>query len=352
MKYANSRKRRAPDFENLRTIFLNGTPKDVPLYEVLVDMEVMEAIVAHPIARDLGKKQDEGLVEFYFTAGFDYVPTGPIIPLRHRRRAVDRDSDDPSDQRNWQIEHGGAVQGWDDFERFPWPEGRDVNYEHVERLSGSLPAGMKLVAQHDGIYENVSFLPGVETLCYLIYDEPKLVAALFEKVGSLFSEVYKNLLEFDGVGAVLLADDLGHNMGTFLPPDMLREHVFPWYRRIAEAARERDKPFVLHSCGNVAEVVDDIIDAGVNALHSFEDKIEPVWVAKQRYGDRVALLGGIDVNLLCLGTEDEVRSHVRMVLEQCGAGGYALGSGNSLTNYMRIENILAMFDELHQFNRR
>jgi hypothetical protein len=137
------RTRRAPDFENLKTVFMNGVPVDVPLYEVLVDTEVMEASVGHQFPREPGPLLDDALIEFYFTAGYDYVPTGPSIPLRHQRESVD--------ERQWQIEHGGLVQSRQDFDEFPWPDPRDVDYEAIERISGVLPDGMQLIAQCDGI---------------------------------------------------------------------------------------------------------------------------------------------------------------------------------------------------------
>jgi uroporphyrinogen decarboxylase len=89
-----------------------------------------------------------------------------------------------------------------------------------------------------------------------------------------------------------------------------------------------------------------IADVGIDAKHSYEDVIMPVTEAKALYGDRIAVLGGVDVNFLCLSTEDEVRAYVRRVLEGCmPGGGYALGTGNSVANYIPVENYVAMLDE-------
>jgi uroporphyrinogen decarboxylase len=84
----------------------------------------------------------------------------------------------------------------------------------------------------------------------------------------------------------------------------------------------------------------------IDARHSFEDNIEDVLTAHQRYGDRIALLGGIDVDFLCRSTEPEIRKRVKQTLDECmPGGGYCLGSGNSIANYIPVDNYLFMLDE-------
>lgn len=91
--------------------------------------------------------------------------------------------------------------------------------------------------------------------------------------------------------------------------------------------------------------------SGIDGLHSFEDVIEPVESVYERYGDRISILGGVDVGLLTTGSPDEVRARVRNILDACGKkGGFALGSGNSVTNYNKIENFYAMIDETRKWN--
>jgi uroporphyrinogen decarboxylase len=93
-------------------------------------------------------------------------------------------------------------------------------------------------------------------------------------------------------------------------------------------------------------VMEDLIEVGYDAKHSFEDVIQPVEEAKRQWGDRLAILGGIDIDLLSRGTPEQVRARTREVLEACmPGGGYALGSGNSIPNYIPTENYLAMLEE-------
>jgi uroporphyrinogen decarboxylase len=98
--------------------------------------------------------------------------------------------------------------------------------------------------------------------------------------------------------------------------------------------------------------MDDLIDdIGIDAKHSFEDKIEDVISAHKKYGHRMALLGGIDMDFICRANESRIRDRVRFTLEECmPGGGYCLGTGNSVANYVPLDNYLVMLDEGRKFS--
>ena len=116
---------------------------------------------------------------------------------------------------------------------------------------------------------------------------------------------------------------------------------------MVDTSHQAGRPYLLHSCGNLSPILEDLIeDVGIDARHAFEDAIESVVLAKQRYGDRIALLGGIDMDFLCRATEEQVRQRVRDTLQKCmPGGGFCLGTGNSVANYLPLDNYLAMLDE-------
>ncbi len=97
--------------------------------------------------------------------------------------------------------------------------------------------------------------------------------------------------------------------------------------------------------------MDDLVsDVHIDGLHSFEDAIRTVEDTKAEYGRRIAILGGIDVDFLCRADEAAIRRRTRNVLEACHAGGgFCLGSGNSVANYVPLDNYLAMLDEGRRF---
>lgn len=141
-------------------------------------------------------------------------------------------------------------------------------------------------------------------------------------------------------------DDWGFKTGTMLSPAQMRQYVIPWHKRIVEVIHTACKPSILHSCGKLDEVMDDVIDdIGYDAKHSFEDAILPVEEAYERWGDRIAILGGIDVDFMCRSRPEQIRERCEAMLGRTEKrGGYALGTGNSVPEYVPWENYIAMID--------
>jgi uroporphyrinogen decarboxylase len=249
--------------------------------------------------------------------------------------------------RSWISEATSTIRNREEFERHFWPEAQALDYAQLEYAASRLPDGMMIIPRVGGIFENVSFLTGIEGLSYLLVDDPPLVDELFTKVGSIVLSVAENLVQADRVGALFLGDDLGFGTGTMLSPAHLRKYVFPWHKKMADIAHHRGVPFLLHSCGNIEGIMKDLIeDVGIDARHSFQDNILPVEEAVARYSDRIAILGGVDMDLLARGTEEEVRARVRTIIDQCAPSTrFALGTGNSVASYLNLDNYLAMLQE-------
>ena len=195
-----------------------------------------------------------------------------------------------------------------------------------------------------GILENTIELMGYDNLCLALYDEPELVKEVTDNIGKRMLTYYENALQHDSVGVIMSNDDWGFNTQTFLSPEDMRKYIFPWHKRIVELAHRYNKPCVLHSCGYFGDIIDDVIDdMGYDARHSYEDNIMPVEEAYEKYGSRIAILGGMDVDFLCRSTPEEITKRSREMLERAAKkGGYALGTGNSVAHYIPFENYLAM----------
>ena len=244
----------------------------------------------------------------------------------------------------------GVVSTWQELETFAWPDPRAVDLTCMEQVEALAPANMRAFHVMD-IWEAARGLMGFETLCIALYEDPKLVKAIFARVGEFVLSMARMLCDFEFYGAVYIGDDLGHKTGTMISPDHIREFVLPWHRRVAKLAHEKGKLFLFHSCGDMYALIDDYIKTvGIDAKHSFENNVLPVDQAKARYGDRLSLLGGMDVDFLARATPLAVRERTRGILAACQpGGGYCLGSGNWVTDYIPAENYLAMLAEARQF---
>ncbi len=335
-----------PNFERfLKVVRRQGEPDRVPFAELFHDYEIMTAIQGAPKP---GEDYAAWNIRFWRELGYDYVTTGvsfgfPVTGLTTKDTAALSRG-----ERGWVNEAIGPITTWEEFEAYPWPTVTDEVFKPIEDLAKHLPEGMKITAMiPGGPFENLTFLMGFETFSYALLDQPELVAAVAEKVNALLLKVVETTASMDCVGAQWLNDDMGYKGGTLASPAVLRQHVFPTLKRMCELAHSYGKPTLLHSCGKLEVIMDELIDqVGIDAKHSFEHVIQPVWEAKKKWGARVALLGGVDMDVLARGTEEEVRTYTRRCLEECApGGGWALGTGNTVANYLPVQNFLAMLDE-------
>jgi len=337
------RLQRQVDFSQfLKVLRREGTPAYLPFYEHVASSGFIATRTG--TAFDTMRMNDPGFweiyVDFWLGMGYDCVPME--IPLNCPLPEGHGELSEMSEAKV-------VIRSREDFEAFPWPDvSTPIDFSHFETVARLLPEGVKIVGGVcAGPYEWTSMMLGTLGIAYLLVDDPELVALVFAKIGSLHHSAVRQLATMEAIGALRQGDDLGFKTSTFLSPEQLRAYVFPTYTKMAAEAHHNDKPFILHSCGNLGEVYNDLIDVcKIDAKHSFEDIILPVNEFKQQYGRRITPLGGLDVDVICRSTEDEVRAYARQKIEQCFADGYwALGTGNSLTNYMPVENYIAVLEE-------
>ena len=330
-------------------ILRKDTPARVHNMELIVGGKAQEAI-CKKFNLDIGLAEDDpafkmaGQIAVMRLCGYDYVNArlqNVEMPLKHN---VDEDSGIA-----YAEEHAGPITSWEEFDNYPWPDPNEPSAMfEFEWLSENLPEDMCIVGGLLSHYcELMSFLMGYETLCFALFDNRDLVKAIVEKVTEHFRVLIKRMLSFERVKMVWGSDDMGFKSGTLISPDDIRELVLPGHKEAAQMTHEAGKIYLLHSCGELSKIMDDLIDdVKIDAKHSFEDTIIDVRDMKKTHGHRLALLGGIDMDFLCRAETDDIRKRVRETLDVCmPGGGYCLGTGNSVAKYVPIDSYLTMIDE-------
>ncbi|MGA2762243.1 MAG: uroporphyrinogen decarboxylase family protein [Spirochaetia bacterium] len=343
-----------------------------PMVEYLVDNALMKPILVEHLGRQwidtsdkteyMGGQMDlaredtktleawlENQIAFWYHMGYDFIRVEVSLPLPADTTVIfDTAKGNERYNRAWQKEGTGPIQSWDDFERYPWPSVGEANFYIHRYINSHLPDGLGFFTCHaGGVYEHVSRLMGFEGLCLGLYDQPDLVQAVVDKIGALIFEYNKYLLELGNLSAVFQGEDFGFNTQTLLPPDIIRKYFLPWHSRYANQAHARRIPYYLHSCGCVDSIMDDLIDqVGIDGKHSFQDSVLPAAEAKKRWGNRICILGGVDVHKLTILQESDLRLYVRSVIDQCAPGGrFAIGAGNSIPSYIPLRNYFTLLDE-------
>ena len=323
-----------PDFEQLLKVLRRETPDRPPLFEFFLNGPLHTMLAA---GADVAPGSPEETVMAFRNAGYDYATISPSsfgFPGGEHHHA-----------QTISLNEGSVIRDRASFDAYTWPDPATADFSPLERGAAVLPEGMQAICQGPcGVLENVTSLVGFDNLCFLLADDPELTAAIFDAVGSRLLDFYRILVQYDAVGAIIGNDDWGFKTQPMISPDDMRRYVIPWHKRIAQIAHDAGKPAIMHSCGNLAVVMDDIIDdIGYDGKHSYEDAIMPVEEAYDTYGSRIAILGGLDVDFVIRSTPDAVYRRAKAMLERTAAGGgYALGTGNSVPEYVPNDHYFAM----------
>lgn len=341
-----------PDYAHVIDAAFNRQAQRLPLYEHGFDSSVVEKIIEEPVRPLLdGSYADK--VEAYrricrcgIMLGYDCIPfEHGVTNLVQGGAAL--------------MGHAPAIiQTLEDVETYPW-EQKQTEYvarfnEDFCALREALPEGMKAVGGiGNGVFETIQDFVPFQELAFLQVDEPEAYEALFRKIGDLMVELWTWLLEnhADSFAVCRFGDDLGFRSSTLIQPDAIRRNVIPQYKRVVDLVHSFDKPFLLHSCGKIYEVMDDLIDiVGIDAKHSNEDAIDTFDVWVDRYGDRIGNFGGIEMNIMTLNTPDEVKAYVHKLLPKIeGHGGMAIGTGNQISDYTHPANWIAMTEAVREW---
>jgi uroporphyrinogen decarboxylase len=336
-----------PDYRHIEAVMANRRPARLPLYEHLVNPESIEQILGITFS-DLLASDDPGDLAEFFRLYCDFF----------KRMTFDTVSFEiciGSFIGDHSAICGGAgpIQTRDDFNNFPWEEIPGRFWKHAiprfDALREVMPAGMKAIGGiGNGVFELAEAFTGLEYLPFMDADDPELHAALYNKIGDLMHSIWSEFLKRykNTYVACRFGDDLGFKSSLLTHPDVIRNNIIPQYRRIINAVHNAGKPFLLHSCGNIFEVMDDFIDIGIDAKHSNEDAIAPFQTWIDKYSSRIGLFGGFDLDFLCLKTPADITASIaeKGARYRATANGYALGSGNSIPSYVPAGNFLAMVE--------
>ena len=341
-----------PDYRHIIDAAMNKEAERLPLYEHGFDPGVVEKIIGEPVLPLLNSTCEDHAEAYRRIArcgielGYDCIPfERPVCRLVQDGAGL--------------MGHAPAIiETMDEIEAYPWDKKLAEFIEqfepHYDALRTALPEGMKAVGGiGNGLFETMQDFVPFQELAFLQVDEPEAYEVLWQRVGDLQYVLWKWLLENhrDSFAVCRFGDDLGFKSSTLIQPNDIRKHIIPQYKRIVDLVHSYDKPFLLHSCGKIYDVMDDIIDGvGIDAKHSNEDVIDTFDVWVDRYGDRIGNFGGIEMNIMTLNTPEEVKQYVRDLLPKIeGHGGIAIGTGNQISDYTEPANWIAMCEAVREY---
>jgi uroporphyrinogen decarboxylase len=341
-----------------------GEPDRVPLWELIIN---------EPILSAWGAKSLEEFVEMEDLDGITIFEDMKLEPLgtAEQKELVWRGRTILTGTRQVVRDEWGIIWGITDF-GIPYPidgpikEPADLKTytppdpKAPHRLQSLREAVKKFKGRraivfltHDGFEFPHYLRGGMENLLLDYYDDPRLAHELAEMVIDYKIRLMRKAIR-EGADAVVSGDDYANQHGTVMSPQHFRQFVLPYLKRSIDAAHDEGVPFIKHTDGNIWAILDDLVQAGIDAL----DPIEPaagmdIGEVKAKYGDRIAVIGNVDCSfVLTRGTVEEVEEAVKETIAKASpGGGHILASSNSIHPAVKPENYKAMVEAARKFGR-
>lgn len=334
--------------ERVLTALRCEEPDRVPFLESVVDEPVALALLGlprpdHQVQGELGTGEEAvfrgSLLGTERYAALDLVETldldglGAYLFLRHEGIQEEVDG-------HYMV-HGGGIKSRADLDRIQLPDPDDpALYEPYRRFIGRYRDTDRALFCFLNLGSDPVILGmGFETFALALYDDRALVEDLFALYTGWYARAVRHLCELD-FDFLWFGDDIAFKTAPYVSPRVFRELFMPHYRRVADAVT---KPWIFHSDGNLAPIMDDLLSLGMQGLHPIEPEAMDLRELEKRYGGEVCFVGHISVDALSRGTPQAVTALVRDAVSVAGpGGGYIAGSSNSVPYYAQPENVRAM----------
>lgn len=241
----------------------------------------------------------------------------------------------------------GDLSKLDDYD-MPDPQ-EESQYDPFRRMNDMYGKEKWMVGSSQiSVFEAAWYLRGMEQLMMDMILEPDYVHALMDKVMQFPLVASRKHAEL-GADMVWFGDDVSHQKGMMMSIDMWRTFLKPRFAQLFAEAKNVNPEIKVcyHSDGNCEDVLDDMIEIGLDVLNPLQPMAIDPFHIKKRYGKRLALFGGVCVQrTMPYGNPAEVRRAVRRLLDTCGAGGgYICAPSHHLQADTPMENIRALYQE-------
>lgn len=239
----------------------------------------------------------------------------------------------------------------EEVDNFDWPDpAKYINVEECKRLMEKAPEDKLILGMlWSAHFQDTCAAFGMETALMNMISNPEMYEAVDAKVmefylkaNEIFYEATKGKLH-----AVLIGNDMGSQRGLMLSPDMVRRFIIPGCKKLVEQAHAYGLKVIYHSCGSIADVIPDLIEAGVDAIHPIQALaagMDPKSL-KEKFGNQVSFCGGVDTqDLLVNGSVEDVQKKVGELREIFPTGLIISPSHEAIMPDVPPKNIRALFD--------
>ncbi|MBN2710883.1 MAG: uroporphyrinogen-III decarboxylase-like protein [Planctomycetes bacterium] len=230
---------------------------------------------------------------------------------------------------------------------FPDPTA-DLFFGNMQEKIDAQPDLFRVFGIGFSLYERAWTLRGMENLIMDFLEEPEFVHELLGAIADYDIAQVEKALTYD-IDAIYFGDDWGQQHGLIMGPGLWHEFIYPQLKRMYGVVRDAGKMVMIHSCGDVDELFDDLVGIGLNCFNPFQPEVMDVRSLMKQYKGKLAFHGGLSTQrTLPYGTPDDVRHETRELLEFGRDGGYIFAPAHAVEGDVPLENMLAFIETMHE----
>ena len=237
----------------------------------------------------------------------------------------------------------------DNVDSFIFPDTKDPRrYERCENIIRNNKDKFIVAKFAHALFERAWMLYGMEELLSDMILNPQVVSRLFDRLTEYFLNLLNETARFDGIDCVHYGDDWGQQHGLLMGPKLWRSFIKPRMQEIYQRARSLGMIVYIHSCGDIHEIMPDLIEMGVDICDPFQPEAYDIYELKRQYGNDITYFGGISLQkTLPFGSVTDVAEETASKLKTLSkGGGYIAAPSHAITKDVPPENVNAMIKVL------
>ena len=263
----------------------------------------------------------------------------------------------PSDGMDIAYYKGGAFKSFEEFESFTPLEvntpRREKYFKAMKKTEKESQGKISIIPAIWGLFEPSWQVFGFSTFSKLLAD-PKKIKVVFDRFGKFLVDLVKTFIEWGETDAIMIMDDYGYKSGLLMSPKNYRTYVLPWLEESCKVAHKGGLKVILHSCGDILELFEDLVKIGVDAFHPFEPTTAnpeyDIFKLNEKFSGKVSFIGNVSPQDLADKEQIYIENYTKNLIKKLApGGGFILSSGHSINPSVKLENYLAMHDTLKKY---